>query len=183
MVCPECSAEQMPGTMFCSECGCYLAGGYNLTASTTGADKPTVEMPPRPAAGSLLEAPVGDPAASAAALATESDQAPRQITFVILPHGRRITFYLQKEVRIGRADPEAAVNPELDLTEDGGEELGVSRLHASVHSTDKGVMLVDLASTNGTLLNQEQISPHRRYRVQNGDSIQFGRLLLHIYLS
>lgn len=178
MVCPECSADQMPGTMFCSECGSYLATSPDLYHSTPGADRPTIEMS-SPSSAVASASAAGRPAGAPA----EAGQLPRQVMFVILPHGRRITLEMQNEIRIGRADPESEINPELDLTDVDGEELGVSRLHAIVHTTDKGVMLVDLDSTNGTLLNREQLEPHRPYRLQNGDTIQFGRLHVQLYLS
>lgn len=164
--------------MFCSECGSYLATSPDLHHSPPGADKPTIEISSPSSAvasGSAAGTPAGAPA--------EAGQFSRQVMFVILPHGRRITLEMQNEIRIGRADPESEINLELDLTDVDGEELGVSRLHAIVHTTAKGVMLVDLDSTNGTLLNREQLEPHRPYRLQNGDTIQFGRLQVQIYLS
>jgi hypothetical protein len=178
MVCPKCSADQMPGTMFCSECGSYLATSLGLYHLTPGAEKPTVERP-SPTSAEISRSAAGIPAGAPA----EAGQPWRQVMFVFLPHGRRITLEMQSEIRIGRADPESEIKPELDLTNFGGEELGVSRLHAIVHTTDKGVMLVDLDSTNGTLLNREQMEPHRAYRLQNGDIIQFGRLQVQLYLS
>lgn len=50
-----------------------------------------------------------------------------------------------------------------------------SRRHAEVRKDEQGYLLVDLASSNGTFVNGEQISERR---LANGDRVQIGRTLL-----
>jgi signal transduction histidine kinase len=50
----------------------------------------------------------------------------------------------------------------------------VSRRHAEIRKDEQGYLLVDLASSNGTFLNGEQVSERR---LANGDRVQLGRTL------
>jgi pSer/pThr/pTyr-binding forkhead associated (FHA) protein len=105
----------------------------------------------------------------------------KRLTFVIPSSGRRLTLDLDNEIRVGRLDPVKDIRPELDLTEDNGAEHGVSRLHATIQSSNRGLVLVDLGSTNGTLLNNYRLPPDLPYPLHNGDEIRFGRLLVHVF--
>lgn len=51
----------------------------------------------------------------------------------------------------------------------------VSRIHARLLSEGGDVFLEDLASTNGTYLNDLPLSPHEKMRLKRGDVILFGR--------
>lgn len=104
---------------------------------------------------------------------------PRSITCVIPSSRRRLQLNLRDEIRIGRSDPE--MTPELDLGLDDGAEKGVSRLHAAIKSVKRGIVLIDLGSTNGTMLNTYRLPPNRPYPLKNGDEIRFGDLLVHIF--
>ena len=105
----------------------------------------------------------------------------KQVTFVIPGSGRRVSVPMQDRIEIGRADPGQNVVPELDLTSDNGAEYGVSRLHATIQTSHRGVALVDMNSTNGTLLNNYRLPPELPYPLHNGDEVRFGRLLVHIF--
>lgn len=88
-----------------------------------------------------------------------------------------------QEIRVGREDPQAKNDLDVDLTEEDGAELGVSRLHASIRSSDRGIILVDLDSTNGTRLNSRGIVPRQSYVLRDGDEIQFGKLLMEVHIN
>jgi pSer/pThr/pTyr-binding forkhead associated (FHA) protein len=105
-----------------------------------------------------------------------------QITFVIPNSGRRITLSLDEQIRVGRADPTVSLYPEIDLTADGGAEFGVSRLHAAISRSEEGVVIVDMSSTNGTLLNNYALPSELPYPLSSGDELRFGDLLVHIFL-
>lgn len=104
------------------------------------------------------------------------------IRFVIPSSGRRITISLDEKIRVGRADPTVSLYPEVDLTADGGAEFGVSRLHATISRSDEGVVVVDMSSTNGTLLNDYSLPSELPYPLQSGDELRFGDLLVHVFL-
>lgn len=54
-------------------------------------------------------------------------------------------------------------------------DTGVSRLHAELHLEDSGVRLVDLQSTNGTLVNGSRVS---NAMLSDGDRIELGTTAL-----
>lgn len=59
----------------------------------------------------------------------------------------------------------------------------VSRMHAYVEvSEDRVVVIEDLGSTNGTMINGERLAPQSSRTVEDGDTVRFGsiRLLLKI---
>lgn len=60
------------------------------------------------------------------------------------------------------------------------ENLGVSRKHAALEFHEDGVDLVDLGSSNATMLRGERVT---RARIENGDVVQIGRLTLTMELT
>lgn len=164
--CTDCGANQYDGTLFCSECGNFLyVADPNTTAVLPFSD--FAHRPPPPA----LDLPELEP-----------ELAPQTITFFIPGSRRHLTLELKGEIRIGRADPRAELIPELDLTSDDGAGKGVSRLHAAIRAYKQGIVLIDLGSTNGTLLNTYRLPAERPYPIKSGDEIRFGELLVHLFL-
>lgn len=163
--CSECGSNEMEGALFCSECGnSLLKTREQSTAQLPFSDSLSDPVPP-----SLLGQDFG--AVSEA----------KRVMFVIPSSGRRVILDLDDEIRVGRKDAARQLNPELDLTKDRGSDFGVSRLHASIQPSNRGVVLIDLGSTNGTLLNNYRLPPDLPYPLHNGDEIRFGRLLVHIF--
>jgi pSer/pThr/pTyr-binding forkhead associated (FHA) protein len=113
--------------------------------------------------------------------ALDPPEKPKQILFVIPGSRRRIELKLKHQIRIGRADPQANITPELDLTQDQGIENGISRLHATIQLAKQGVILMDLDSTNGTTLNKTRLPAQKPFLLKSGDEIKFGDLLVHIF--
>jgi hypothetical protein len=83
---------------------------------------------------------------------------------IVLAGGRSVPL-TQPEVTIGRL-------PECDVVV---EDPGASRQHARIRRTDGGFVLVDLGSTNGTLVNDVPIQEHV---LENGDHITIGETVL-----
>jgi serine/threonine protein kinase len=92
-----------------------------------------------------------------------------------------IPLPLQKEVTLGRNDPRASRQPEINLEPHGAAEAGVSRFHARLRYTAMGWLLEDLNSTNGTSLNMSQVKSGEHHTLQSGDVIRCGRLMLVFY--
>ncbi len=88
---------------------------------------------------------------------------------------------IQREVTLGRNDPRATRQPEIDLGPHGGSEAGVSRFHARLKHTAMGWLLEDLNSTNGTSLNMSTVKAGEQHILQNGDVIRCGRLMVVFY--
>jgi hypothetical protein len=93
-------------------------------------------------------------------------------------HQTTVGIEVKERILLGRADPVADFYPDLDLSPYGGQEGGVSRRHASIiqDEENKALFLEDLTSTNGTRINGFSLEPRRRYRLRDGDELEFGRV-------
>lgn len=91
-------------------------------------------------------------------------------------NGSKLEIPAKEEVVIGREDPISEVFPDLDLTDFGGADGGVSRKHAVIHRTDAGCTIEDMGSTNGTYINKKRIQPHSPQAIKPGDEVRFGKL-------
>jgi pSer/pThr/pTyr-binding forkhead associated (FHA) protein len=75
------------------------------------------------------------------------------------------------DMLVGRHDDTRAIHPEVSL-----HDPGASRRHAKfVLEADGGIALQDLASTNGTQLNGQEVAPGTRRRLAPGDQVTLGR--------
>jgi pSer/pThr/pTyr-binding forkhead associated (FHA) protein len=162
--CSDCGASQEEGALFCSECGGFLL----VEAGENTAVLPFSEFAGRPPPPPLTEE-----------VLTPVDK-PKEILLVVPSSRRRFKLVVQDELRIGRASSDLV--PEINLTDDEGAEKGVSRLHAKIQAVQEGIVLIDLGSTNGTLLNNYRLPPNEPYPLQSGDEIRFGDLLVHLFL-
>ena len=153
--CPSCGSLNPAGESFCSNCGSMLGA----TAAATGASAP--------AAAPVLAAPVmsSAPAALSARLIVEADNQEFDLS------GKDI-------VLIGREDAVSNIFPDVDLTPHGGEEGGVSRMHARVFVENGQYMLEDENSTNFTFLNRQKLNAKTPAPLHDNDEIKLGRVLL-----
>jgi len=58
-----------------------------------------------------------------------------------------------------------------------------SHAHLEIDPTGEGCSLVDIGSKNGTLLNDDEVTPHQSYPLADGDEISFGPETKVVYLS
>ncbi|MDX1663843.1 MAG: FHA domain-containing protein [Candidatus Promineifilaceae bacterium] len=163
--CSECNALIIPGALYCNECGASLLGNGEMREAQPFVEKEAEMDRPR------LVGQEMNPTVEA-----------EQITFFIPFSGRRIRLPLQPQIRIGRTDPSAGHEPELDLTDDGGVGGGVSRCHADIQFSGEGVVIIDRDSTNGTYLNGYRLPPELPYPLHSGDEIRLGELLVHVFI-
>ncbi|WP_420640730.1 FHA domain-containing protein [Candidatus Leptofilum sp.] len=163
--CTECGSSQEEGALFCNECGGFLLVETGKITAVLPFSEFANRPPPPPLAKDALA-----PAAVAS-----------RITLVVPSSRRRFRLDVKDAIQIGRASSE--IVPEVDLSDDDGAEKGVSRLHAKIQAVQEGLVLIDLNSTNGTLLNNYRLPPHEPYPLQSGDEIRFGDLLVHLFLS
>jgi hypothetical protein len=82
----------------------------------------------------------------------------------------------RSEIIIGREDPVNGIFPEIDLTDHGGDEGGVSRRHARVTLQGGRFAIEDLNSTNHTFVNRVQLGFGERRILEEGDEVTFGRV-------
>ena len=82
-------------------------------------------------------------------------------------HGNQIT--------IGRRSASRGINPDIDLT-GPPEDPGVSHLHAMLIIQPAGLSIVDVGSSNGTTVNDDQtpLRPNVPRELSTGDQIHLG---------
>jgi hypothetical protein len=167
--CKVCQTTYVTNTVYCTECGAYLL------------DREEIETEPMEIArinwlGGMRNAQ------------TEDMDLPRtgplSIRLIIGKGARKreLEVLLMKPVRLGRSDPSQNVFPEVDLTDDLAMESGVSREHAAIFGRGSAILVEDLGSTNGTLLNGERLDPYIPELLQHGDQLQLGQLLIEVRL-
>lgn len=190
-VCPTCGAQLEPGSAFCDMCGApisqvapsaqspYGSGPTPPSSGTPGAvsgwgGTPVQPVPYQqdysqsysPAQGQVGGAGYGGVRGR---LIIEGTNAP-----LPFPGGKA-------EVFVGREDPVSGYFPDIDLTNHGGDEGGVSRKHARIFAQGNQMMLEDLNSTNFTFINQQKLAPHQPQPLNDGDGLRFGRVKATYY--
>lgn len=158
-VCPSCGATNPAGESFCSNCGVSLLGAPAPVSAAAPAPTMT-PPPPAPAA-----APVAAPAALQARLIVEADN-------------QEFDLGGKDNITIGREDAVSNIYPDVDLTPHGGEEGGVSRLHARIFVENGQYMLEDENSTNFTFLNRQRLAAKTPTPLHDNDEVRLGRVLL-----
>ena len=173
ITCPFCQTVHVDNTLFCDECGTYLLEEEKRDTFPLEEEKgaPPSEAA-QPAEEELEEKMLN---ASTEAYSAGSD-APPVLRLKIGPRKRLVEVTLDKPVHLGRLDPSANVYPEVDLTNDGGLEYGISRKHARLYTRKGGVFVEDLGSTNGTFINGTRIASYLPEQLLDGDVLLLGRL-------
>ncbi|MBA3946945.1 MAG: FHA domain-containing protein [Herpetosiphonaceae bacterium] len=162
LICSGCHSQQYTGTIFCPLCG----------ANCLPEDRPRtlraslqIEQTP-PAALTVVTTPLSFPEP--------------ELRATLLHNGRPIKLPLHVPVLIGRADTRGSCYPELDLTNDGGYQAGVSRQHARISNTAQETYIEDLESGNGTFVNDRQVAAGTLQRLHAGDELRIGSIVIRI---
>jgi hypothetical protein len=84
------------------------------------------------------------------------------------------------EMVIGRSAAGSPVVPDIDLAMDGGEKLGVSRLHLSIRYDNKShtLSVLDMGSANGSYINGQRLHPHEVRVLRDQDEIRLGKMMM-----
>lgn len=149
-ICPTCGHPYILNTIFCEHCGTAL--------------HPLRQTEEFPAAGSHA------PTSSAPAVVLEVLSGAHQF---------RLSADELPAV-IGRADAGQTRRPLVDLAPHGGLERGVSRQHARLLWQAGRLMVEDLASTNGTWVNDTRLPANVPHPLKDGDILRLGTLRLQV---
>lgn len=86
------------------------------------------------------------------------------------------------EIVIGRSTPGSAVIPDIDLADQDGDKLGVSRLHLTLRYDAQyhTISVFDMGSANGTYINGQRLHTHEVRVLRDADELRLGRLVLGI---
>jgi hypothetical protein len=206
-VCPACGAPVTPGEAFCDSCGAALS---QTPVAAPPQVAPPVAPPVMPTAAPAVGAPAvcpicgsalapgsafcdmcGNPVAAAGPQVPPQpipQQVPPQMPlvqprFVIEGTNATLPFPPGKtEIIVGREDPVSNIFPEVDLTDHGGDEGGVSRQHAKITILGAQCFIEDLNSTNFTYVNKQKLTPGQRQALTNGAEVRFGRVKATFYM-
>lgn len=164
--CPSCGAQNPAGEAFCSNCGANMLG----TPAPAAVDATAAPAAP---------APVPAPDVSAAPVMPAATAAPALVARLIVEaDNQEFDLSSKDNVTIGREDAVSNIFPDVDLTPHGGEEGGVSRLHARIFVENGQYMLEDENSTNFTFLNRQRLAGKTPTPLHDNDEVKLGRVLL-----
>lgn len=152
------------GALFCSDCGAQLVQG----------------MPPNYQSNENGPGQFSEEQNHASKPLSLDDEALIYLHF--LENGQVLPLTGREEFTLGRINDDQPIIPDIDLSRYGGYELGVSRLHATILISPKGVMVTDLGSVNGTGINGEEITEHKSHRVNNGDVLTLGKMKMKVII-
>jgi hypothetical protein len=170
IICPNCQHEELPGSLFCNECGAQLVIPETPTTQSIqrlpsdgliGKSKPEVAMPQKPVITASLNA---------------------EVSLHMVDSGQIVHLAGQTEFTIGRTAEGQPILPDVDLSHFEAYAQGVSRLHASVKIYNQRVVITDLGSSNGTRVNGQKIVPHVDYPLNHGDMIALGKFTIQILI-
>ena len=167
--CQVCKTIYVTNTVYCTECGAYLLDSEEIETEPIEIARINWMGRMRNAQGDDTDLPrIG----------------PLSIRLIIGegPQKRELEVLLMKPVRLGRSDPARNIFPEVDLTDDLAVERGVSREHAAIFGRGSLILIEDLGSTNGTLLNGKRLDPYMPETLQHGDQLQLGKMLIEVRL-
>lgn len=151
----RCSSghENPDGSAFCDECG------ERLDPQSLGS------------VATITPAPVDTQAPDALGMGAS------QARLVLQPNGPDFDIAGKTEILLGREDSVSNIYPDIDLTPHGGEEGGVSRLHAKIYLQGGQYMIEDQNSTNATFVNRQKLEPKTPTPLSNGDEVRLGRVV------
>ena len=106
---------------------------------------------------------------------------PWVIEFRVVGTPNIIKVRVAEEMLIGRPDPKAGIDPEIDVVPHGGHTMGVSRRHALIRTINNRVTIEDLNSANGTYINEHILESGKEYRIRDRDIIRIGHMRLQVH--
>ena len=168
ITCPSCQHQELPGELYCSECGAQLFSSDPFGTQSiqkTPSDYFNIQVSFDP---------------SSLALGEFEDDGDSRITLRVVDDNELVHVNGKNEFTVGRIAEGQPILPDVDLTPYQAYTLGVSRLHATFKMNEQRVLIMDLGSSNGTRVNGQKIVPHVDYPINLGDIIALGKLKLQV---
>ena len=187
--------ENPDGSAFCDECGEPLNAAAPVSAPAaqvvTQAPEPVQPDPgfaaapePDPTPAPVTQQPDFDAATQVApADVTQAPANALQARLIVEADNQEFDLSGKDNILIGREDAVSNIYPDVDLTEHGGEDGGVSRLHARIFYENGQYMLEDENSTNFTFLNRQRLAAKTPTPLNDNDEVRLGRVLLRFKTS
>ncbi|MCX6054420.1 MAG: FHA domain-containing protein [Chloroflexi bacterium] len=169
ILCPNCQHKEVPGALFCSECGTQLVSLDILNTKTI--KKTTTD-------DLITKAKIP---VNVKHDGIKKNLEPN-ISLHIIENGQIIHLSERTDFSLGRTIEGQPLLPDVDLSPFDAFKLGVSRLHASLKIIKNDVVVIDLGSSNGTRVNGQKIVPHVEYPLNHGDIIALGKLKIQVLI-
>ena len=170
IICPNCQHKELPGALFCSECGAQLVS-VDILNTRTIKRTPTDNLEVTPEVPEV-----------ASQKKVSKTNAP-SISLHIVESGQVMHLSDKTEFTLGRTVEGQPILPDVDLSPFDAFSLGVSRLHAALRIVNNEVVVTDLGSSNGTRVNGQKIVSHVDYPINHGDIIALGKLKVQVIIS
>lgn len=207
LTCPQCGAAAIPGEAFCDNCGAPLNAPARSAAPApappyssgvpaqpsypppqpssfqptqpaapayTPPPQPAYTPPPQPAY--TPPPPPPQPAYTPPPAPARSLLEPSSL--VVAASGATIRLPAAAQAIVGRGDAVSNYYPDVDLNPHGALDNGVGRRHLRLLVQGGQLLIEDLDSTNGTMLNGQRLAPRQPQPLRDGDQIVVGKLLL-----
>jgi len=166
--CPNCGHQELPGALFCKECG---------TQFTILSRDPTLTIPNNLA--DHLHEEISEDADSVVP-PTPNDAS---LSLFLVESGEVISLEGLSEYTLGRSAEDQPILPDIDLAPYRAYEYGVSRLHASIKVSQPYALLIDFGSANGTELNGQKLTPNKPYPITHGDIFSLGKMKIQLLVN
>ena len=159
--CPNCETKNKASEIFCYACGHLMDSGQGFHSTRSFADADVDTLSP--------------------------EFYGRDSLLILRPRNSGAYYKLRPqnlthELVVGRSSTNTAMTPDIDLTEEKAEELGVSRLHLAIQYVpeDSTLIVFDLGSANGSYINGQRLHPSENRILRNGDELRLGRMILRV---
>lgn len=171
ITCPNCQAEELSGTLFCSECGAQLIYPSADERSTVLKESDTLE--------NSVESTVPT-------TPLYKDPPKEDFALYLIEEEIFLTSPQKDEILVGRKYPNQPTGPDIDLSEHKGYNKGVSRVHAKIireNSSFGTYHILDLNSSNGTRVNGNPIPINSAVPIHHNDILTLGKMKIQVIIS
>ncbi len=172
--------ENVDGSFFCEICGELLTDDSAVLKVVRVCPKCGSVNQPEAERCALCDALLSSGSESAGGAEDDGDASAnaRHPRLTVLSDMTTFDIVTANDVIIGRADPTCDIYPDIDLTQHGGEDGGVSRIHARLRCEDGHCTVEDQKSINYTFLNKQRLEPFDPTAIKHGDELRLGRVVL-----
>jgi len=170
ILCPNCQHHEISGSLFCSDCGAQLVFTERLsTQAIYRTQSDILSRDQKKASNANLPNP---PSSAIDAI----------VSLHVIDNGEILPLAGRTEFTLGRVAEGQPILPDVDLSLYEAYSQGVSRLHAVLKIQAKGVVIMDLGSSNGTRVNGQKIMPNVDYPINHGDVFALGKLKIQMLI-
>jgi hypothetical protein len=93
-----------------------------------------------------------------------------------------LIIHVLQRVSLGRYSSRNTLQPDIDLAPYGAYQYGVSRMHAAIHlDKDNALVVEDLGSSNGSMLNGTRLDPFVPVLLKSGDHVRLAELDIEMF--